>query len=89
MKRLRLIAMAVAVFLLGWLVIHPARSKEPTYQGRALTEWLRTGDDLTLSTEHPHNEVLPELGRGTKESGHTSGEESARQTETLNNRAKK
>ena len=44
MKRLRLIAIVMAIVLLGWLVIQLLRTKEPSYQGRTLTEWLQTGE---------------------------------------------
>ena len=42
MGRLRLIAVVMAVFFLGCLVIR--LNKAPTYQGRTLTEWLQTGE---------------------------------------------
>ncbi len=40
MKRLRVIAIVVAVLLAGCLVIYFATPKEPSYQGRTLTQWF-------------------------------------------------
>jgi hypothetical protein len=41
MKRLQIIAIAVAVLLTGLLVIHLATPSEPSYQERTLTQWVR------------------------------------------------
>jgi len=55
MKRARLITIVVAVLLFGWLTIHLARNKEPSYEGRTLTEWLATGEKGEwLEPSSPH-----------------------------------
>ena len=55
MKGRRLVAIVVAVCLLGWLVIHLARTREPSYEGRTLTEWLATGEKGEwLEPSSPH-----------------------------------
>jgi lipopolysaccharide export system protein LptC len=41
MKRLPVIVIVVVVLLLGQLVFHNATPKEPSYQGRTLTQWVR------------------------------------------------
>jgi len=41
----RILGIGVAVFLLFWLVIHPARPNEPSYRGRTLTDWLQTDEN--------------------------------------------
>jgi hypothetical protein len=41
MKRLRVIAVVVAVLFLGWLVIYIATPIEPSYQCRTLTQWIK------------------------------------------------
>src|ERR1700730_7870815 len=43
MKRIRLIGIVVAVILLGGLAIAIYRAREPRYQGRTLSEWIRDG----------------------------------------------
>jgi hypothetical protein len=40
MKRLRLIALIVAVLLAGGFALHLFQSREPRYQGRSLVEWM-------------------------------------------------
>jgi hypothetical protein len=40
-KRLRLIAIIVTVLLASCLALHLALNREPRYQGRSLTEWLK------------------------------------------------
>jgi hypothetical protein len=53
MRRLRLIAIVVAILFLCCLVIH--FTKEPSYQGRTLTEWLQTGEKgERLGPTSPH-----------------------------------
>jgi hypothetical protein len=53
MGRLRLIVIVVAVFFLGCLAMH--LTKEPSYQGRPLTEWLQTGEKgERLGPTSPH-----------------------------------
>jgi hypothetical protein len=39
-QRLWFILVSVIVLLLGWLLIFPSGPKEPSYQGRKLSEWL-------------------------------------------------
>ncbi|MDB6122823.1 MAG: hypothetical protein JWQ71_1816, partial [Pedosphaera sp.] len=48
MKRLRLILIIVALLVVGWLVFRPARPKEPSYQGKRLTEWLEYLDQSSF-----------------------------------------
>ena len=40
MKRLRFIALIVAILLAGGLALHLFQSREPPYQGRSLVEWM-------------------------------------------------
>ncbi|MDB6111586.1 MAG: domain containing protein [Pedosphaera sp.] len=49
MKRLHLITIHVAVLLAGWLALSYARSREPRYEGRTLTQWL---EDYYLVSTH-------------------------------------
>jgi hypothetical protein len=43
MKRIRLISLVVAVIVFGGLTAAIFRAREPCYQGRTLTEWIRDG----------------------------------------------
>jgi hypothetical protein len=43
MKRLRLISIVVTVIALGGLAFAILRAREPRYDGRTLTEWIRKG----------------------------------------------
>jgi hypothetical protein len=41
MKRFRIVLVAVVVLLfVGWIALYRARSREPRYQNRTLTQWL-------------------------------------------------
>ena len=66
MKRLRLIAM-VAVFLLGWLVIHVVRTKEAdaTVKGRCL-EAAQTGGRARKPGRFTRSERWRELLKGSR-----------------------
>src|ERR1700722_11148009 len=44
MKRLRIILILLVVFLAGALVIYLVQPKEPSYQGRTLSEWINDYD---------------------------------------------
>jgi hypothetical protein len=70
MKRLRIILISLAVLLVGVLVLCLVQPKEPSYQGRKLSEWLRyyyeSGWDLdkfadvgasTRASEHAVKEI--------------------------------
>lgn len=56
MKRIRVIGVVVVVLLMGWLMIHFSEPKEPSYQGRRLSELLDThslsGKGLSLPSVH-------------------------------------
>jgi hypothetical protein len=44
MKRKTIMYVLAAVLVLGWLAFHFSRPKEPSYQGRSLTQWLKEYD---------------------------------------------
>src|SRR5581483_11052027 len=72
MKRLRFIRI-VLVLVLGCLTIAIFRAREPRYQGRTLSEWIKVGDDAySAFTAHlvgyPYNEL--EADPGWKASSH-------------------
>lgn len=55
MKKLRLIAIIFALLLSGgWVVLFLTRPKEPTYEGRTLTEWL-IRDESDSNATHGDN----------------------------------
>ena len=41
MKRLRLIAILTIVLMAGLLALYLHRNREPSYQGRTLTQWWK------------------------------------------------
>lgn len=60
MKRLQSTGVAAAVFLLGCWTVYLARIKEPSYQGRTLSQWLQTGDKgerLGPTSQHDYQVV--------------------------------
>jgi len=50
MKRIRLVSILVAVIMLGGLAIVIHRAREPRYQGRTLSQWIKNGESLTINT---------------------------------------
>jgi hypothetical protein len=53
MKRLRIIIMVVMILLVGWLVVHDFRNRDPQYEGRTLSEWLEDYQDSTRADTMP------------------------------------
>jgi hypothetical protein len=64
MKRARLITLLFALLVLGFLAIAVFRSREPSYQGRSLTEWIGVGGSayIRFIDRHHYDErrLLPD-----------------------------
>jgi hypothetical protein len=58
MKRLWVIASAAVVLLLGCLVSHLSRPKEPSLGGKTLTAWLQVYTDERSSRDHDYDAEL-------------------------------
>jgi hypothetical protein len=63
MKRIRLISIAVALILIGLLAFSLFRSKEPSYQGRSLTEWIEKAESAQNKSgfDQIHPETDPDF----------------------------
>jgi hypothetical protein len=60
MKRLSIIVILVAVLIAGWAALRSGGPKEPSYQGRTLSQWIRSKEG---ANEIHH--ALVEMGTNT------------------------